>query len=44
MTGYDDELDGHYFGSDSVILEKPFSLKSILSKVRDTLDGMLVAS
>ena len=44
MTGYDDEMDDHFFGPDSVLLEKPFSLSLILSKVRETLDGLLVAS
>lgn len=39
MTGYDDELDNFYnFPSESTIMQKPFSLNSILSKVRDLLD------
>lgn len=40
MTGYDDELDNFYsFPSDSIIMQKPFSLNSILSKVRELLDN-----
>ncbi len=39
MSGYDDELDSFYsFPSDSVLLQKPFSLNTILGKVRELLD------
>lgn len=44
MTGYDDELDNFYnFPSESIIMQKPFSLNSILSKVRELLDNPVEA-
>jgi len=45
MTGYDDELDNFYnFPAESIIMQKPFSLNSILSKVRELLDNPRVGS
>ena len=43
MTGYDDELDTFYeFPNDSIVLQKPFSLNTLLSKVRELLDTTTV--
>jgi len=40
MTGYDDEVDTFYsFPDDATVLRKPFSLTTILSKVRELLDN-----
>jgi two-component system, cell cycle sensor histidine kinase and response regulator CckA len=39
MTGYDDQLDSFYqFPGDSLVLEKPFPLNTLLVKVRELLD------
>jgi PAS domain S-box-containing protein len=39
MTGYDDQLDTFYdFPGDSIILEKPFPLNTLLLQVREMLD------
>lgn len=40
MTGYDDQVDSFYeIPEKSIFLQKPFSLKTILSKARELLDG-----
>lgn len=40
MTGYDDQLDTFYsLPGDSVILEKPFPLNTLLIKAREVLEG-----
>lgn len=39
MTGYDDQLDSFYqFPGESLVLEKPFPLNTLLIKVRELLD------
>ena len=45
MTGYDDKLDTEFsLGLEAIVLKKPFSLNSILTKVREILDGELIPS
>jgi PAS domain S-box-containing protein len=40
MTGYDDQLDSFYsLPCESIVLEKPFPLNTLLVKIRDMLDG-----
>ena len=45
MTGYDDKLDTEFsLGVEAIVLKKPFSLNSILTKVREILDSELIPS